>query len=68
MVAGVATEKPGFPSLTLEEFIVLCHRVLLTWIKRYSRLFICSLRLDVDTEKSSSQMAALLRVGIWNSY
>lgn len=52
-----------FPSLSWKE-CVLCHRVLLAGT-RTSTLFICSLKLGVDTEKPWFQKAALNTLGYW---
>lgn len=53
---GCSYRETWFPSLSLAG-CVLCHRVLARI--QTSTLFICSLRLGVDTEKPRFQMAAL---------
>lgn len=60
LMAGVATEKPGSH---LYPWSVFFTRILSPRSK--TTLFICSLKLGVDTEKLSFQKAALNRYGYW---
>jgi len=63
-MAGVATEKPGSHRYPDECFVFHCSY----WLNRNLNmtLFICSLKLGVDTEKLRIQMAAFLNT--WFPY